>query len=197
VLLYLLLRSLIAASNRSFLAVRLQLILPTDKVAAIDQFRFQARMPSRAAAVRELLRRGLASAQKEQETPKSRGSTGAPRSVTTCALPQYGRAGIYRWLPRLPGSASSPVLAVRSHPLPHKSLREGSPICVSRNIGAIALIAQRPLLLVLAAQAASRFGHPTSSSFLSLASSCRYKLRVAASVRVFSAGERRRDCTMP
>jgi hypothetical protein len=88
------------------LAVRLQLILPTDKVAAIDQFRFQARMPSRAAAVRELLRRGLASADKEQETPKSRGSTGAPRSVTTCALPQYGRAGIYRWLPRLPGSAS-------------------------------------------------------------------------------------------
>jgi hypothetical protein len=99
--------------------------------------------------------------------PKSRGSTGAPRSVTTCALPQYGRAGIYRWLPRLPGSASSPVLAVRSYPLPHKSLREGSPICVSRNIGAIALIAQRPLLLVLAAQAASRFViQPLPPSFL-------------------------------
>jgi metal-responsive CopG/Arc/MetJ family transcriptional regulator len=41
---------------------RLQVILPTDELAAIDEFRFQARMPSRAAAVRELLRRGLASA---------------------------------------------------------------------------------------------------------------------------------------
>jgi hypothetical protein len=42
---------------------RLQVILPTDELAAIDEFRFQARMPSRAAAVRELLRRGLASAE--------------------------------------------------------------------------------------------------------------------------------------
>jgi hypothetical protein len=40
---------------------RLQVILPTDEVAAIDEFRYPARMPSRAAAVRELLRRGLAS----------------------------------------------------------------------------------------------------------------------------------------
>lgn len=46
---------------------RLQIILPADEVAAIDEFRFQARMPSRAAAVRELLRRGLASAEKVRE----------------------------------------------------------------------------------------------------------------------------------
>jgi hypothetical protein len=38
---------------------RLQVILPADELAAIDEFRFQARMPSRAAAIRELLRRGL------------------------------------------------------------------------------------------------------------------------------------------
>jgi hypothetical protein len=44
---------------------RLQLILPTDEFAAIDDFRYQARMPNRAAAVRELLRRGLASAEKD------------------------------------------------------------------------------------------------------------------------------------
>jgi metal-responsive CopG/Arc/MetJ family transcriptional regulator len=43
---------------------RLQVVLPGDELAAIDEFRFQARMPSRAAAVRELLRRGLASAKK-------------------------------------------------------------------------------------------------------------------------------------
>jgi hypothetical protein len=41
---------------------RLQVILPPYELAAIDEFRYQARMPSRAAAVRELLRRGLASA---------------------------------------------------------------------------------------------------------------------------------------
>jgi hypothetical protein len=34
-------------------------MLSADEIAAIDDFRFQARMPSRAAAVRELLRRGL------------------------------------------------------------------------------------------------------------------------------------------
>jgi hypothetical protein len=38
---------------------RLQVMLSADEIAAIDNFRFQARMPSRAAAVRELLRRGL------------------------------------------------------------------------------------------------------------------------------------------
>jgi hypothetical protein len=42
---------------------RLQIILPTEDVAAVDDFRFQARIPSRAAAVRELLRRGLASSE--------------------------------------------------------------------------------------------------------------------------------------
>ena len=38
---------------------RLQVVLPGDELAAIDDFRFKTRMPSRAAAVRELLRRGL------------------------------------------------------------------------------------------------------------------------------------------
>jgi hypothetical protein len=41
---------------------RLQIIVDTDELAVIDDFRFKSRMPSRAAAVRELLRRGLASA---------------------------------------------------------------------------------------------------------------------------------------
>jgi len=44
---------------------RLQVTLPTDELAAIDEFRFQARMPSRAAAIRELLKRGLASADED------------------------------------------------------------------------------------------------------------------------------------
>jgi hypothetical protein len=39
---------------------RLQVILHADELAAIDDFRFRTRMPSRAAAVRELFRLGLA-----------------------------------------------------------------------------------------------------------------------------------------
>lgn len=40
---------------------RLQLMLTGEELKALDDFRFGRRMPSRAAAVRELLKRGLAS----------------------------------------------------------------------------------------------------------------------------------------
>ena len=39
---------------------RLQIMLSPDELAALDDFRFKSRMPSRAAAIRELLKRGLA-----------------------------------------------------------------------------------------------------------------------------------------
>ena len=39
---------------------RLQIMLSPDELAVLDDFRFKQRMPSRAAAVRELLKRGLA-----------------------------------------------------------------------------------------------------------------------------------------
>lgn len=39
---------------------RLQVMLTPTEVSALDDFRFQTRMPSRAAAIRELLKRGLA-----------------------------------------------------------------------------------------------------------------------------------------
>jgi hypothetical protein len=38
---------------------RLQIMLTADELVVLDNFRFKQRMPSRAAAVRELLRRGL------------------------------------------------------------------------------------------------------------------------------------------
>ncbi|ANN58362.1 hypothetical protein AB4Z43_04545 [Mesorhizobium sp. 2RAF45] len=40
---------------------RLQIMLTTDELAALENWRFEKRMPSRSAAVRELLRRGLSS----------------------------------------------------------------------------------------------------------------------------------------
>lgn len=68
---------------------RLQIMLDSDEVVALDDFRFKARMPSRAAAVRELLQRGLAAegfafaaAERKSssfgviETPKGRGRSG-------------------------------------------------------------------------------------------------------------------------
>lgn len=39
---------------------RLQVMLGPEELEALDTWRFEKRMPSRAAAVRELLRRGLA-----------------------------------------------------------------------------------------------------------------------------------------
>ena len=38
---------------------RLQIMLDAEELTAIDDFRFAQRMPSRAATVRELMRRGL------------------------------------------------------------------------------------------------------------------------------------------
>ena len=38
---------------------RLQVMVTDPELRALDDFRFETRMPSRAAAVRELLRRGL------------------------------------------------------------------------------------------------------------------------------------------
>ena len=42
---------------------KLQLMLNDDELKAIDDWRFKNRLPSRAAAIRELLRRGLATDQ--------------------------------------------------------------------------------------------------------------------------------------
>ena len=39
---------------------RLQIMLTKEEVRALDDWRFDRRMPSRASAVRELLKRGLA-----------------------------------------------------------------------------------------------------------------------------------------
>lgn len=38
---------------------RLQIMLSAEELAAIDDFRFANRMPTRAAAIRELLKKGL------------------------------------------------------------------------------------------------------------------------------------------
>lgn len=39
---------------------RLQIMLDAEELSALDDWRFARRMPSRASAIRELLRRGLA-----------------------------------------------------------------------------------------------------------------------------------------
>jgi len=47
---------------------RLQIMLSPRELEAVDDFRFKTRMPSRAAAVRELFRLGLAGAGLVQDT---------------------------------------------------------------------------------------------------------------------------------
>jgi hypothetical protein len=46
-------------SEESLRVERLQVMLSVDELRALDDFRFMQRMPSRASAIRELLRRGL------------------------------------------------------------------------------------------------------------------------------------------
>jgi hypothetical protein len=48
---------MINGSNRG---ERLQIMLSGEELTVLDDFRFRKRMPSRAAAIRELLKRGLA-----------------------------------------------------------------------------------------------------------------------------------------
>ena len=53
---------------------RLQIMLSPEELIAVDDFRFQNRMPSRAAAVRELFRLGLASTGLTGETSGKKSS---------------------------------------------------------------------------------------------------------------------------
>ncbi|MCJ9704237.1 MULTISPECIES: hypothetical protein [unclassified Bradyrhizobium] len=54
-------------------AERLQVMLSPEELAAVDDFRFKHRMPTRAAAVRELLKFGLAAAGIETSIDPSTG----------------------------------------------------------------------------------------------------------------------------
>ena len=61
---------------------RLQIMLSPEELTLVDDFRFKKRMPSRAAAVRELFRRGLAAEGFLTASPGSKSSdfglTGKP-----------------------------------------------------------------------------------------------------------------------
>jgi hypothetical protein len=61
---------------------RLQIMLNQDELRVLDDWRFEKRMPSRASAIRELLRRGLAAdgfvAAGADEKSKDFGVVGAP-----------------------------------------------------------------------------------------------------------------------
>jgi hypothetical protein len=47
------------AGNNRQRGERLQIMLTPQELSALDDFRFRNRMPSRASAIREILRRGL------------------------------------------------------------------------------------------------------------------------------------------
>jgi hypothetical protein len=49
---------------------RVQLMLSADELSAINEFRFRARMPNLAAAVRELIKRGMVSVKKDPSPKK-------------------------------------------------------------------------------------------------------------------------------
>jgi metal-responsive CopG/Arc/MetJ family transcriptional regulator len=53
---------------------RLQIMLLEEELRALDDFRFSHRMPSRAAAIREVLRRGLGVKEEKSATAGTRSS---------------------------------------------------------------------------------------------------------------------------
>jgi hypothetical protein len=70
---------------------RLQIMLTPEELMAVDDWRFARRMPSRAAAVRELLKRGLAAEGIEVADGKMRSRDFGV--VTGNALPAGDSAG--------------------------------------------------------------------------------------------------------
>jgi hypothetical protein len=66
---------------------RLQIMLTPEELAAVDDWRFRQRMPSRAAAVRELLRTGLDAA---GVLPAERGSKSTDYGVINRADDEVG-----------------------------------------------------------------------------------------------------------
>jgi hypothetical protein len=68
--------------TQRFRGERLQIMLSAEELTLVEDFRFKKRMPSRAAAVRELFRRGLAAEGFLTASPGSKSSdfglTGEP-----------------------------------------------------------------------------------------------------------------------
>ena len=69
---------------------RLQIMLDGDELRAVDDFRFSHRVPSRAAAIRELLQRGLAA---EGWTHGKQGATSQSYGVLGSPPKSNGRTG--------------------------------------------------------------------------------------------------------
>lgn len=68
---------------------RLQIMLSPEELEALDDFRFKLRMPTRAAAIRELLKRGLFL---EQSGAATAGRKSSDFGVLSAPNPRQGRA---------------------------------------------------------------------------------------------------------
>jgi len=105
-----------ARQKRRQRSARLQVELSQDEIAAVDEFRYRARMPSRAAAVRELLRRALVSVEEGRLT----------------TLNEQGELPVLEWI------AVSGLILVHRGPRP-QGARQGfivlGPCLISPNTG--------------------------------------------------------------
>ena len=68
---------------------RLQIMLTEEELKALDDWRFVRRMPSRAAAIRELLKRGLAA--EGILIPNDRAKSGQYGVIDSPKAPKQGR----------------------------------------------------------------------------------------------------------
>ena len=70
-----------AGADSALREERLQIMLDSDELHAVDTFRFEHRMPSRAAAVRELFRLGLSVAGTVRGTVANEGTKSSDYGV--------------------------------------------------------------------------------------------------------------------
>jgi hypothetical protein len=93
--------------NKLLREERLQIMLADEELTAVDDWRFDKRMPSRAAAIRELLRRGLAaegySAFDGRSKSKEFGVVDSPMGESAAEHPEGNGAGSDVPPPPLPG----------------------------------------------------------------------------------------------
>ena len=79
-----------AKGNELSRGERLQIMLDEEELRAVDDFRFSHRVPSRAAAIRELLKRGLTA---EGWTLGKAGATSQSYGVLGSASRSNGKSG--------------------------------------------------------------------------------------------------------
>ena len=110
-------------AERRMRGERLQIMLTPSELLLVDDFRFKKRMPSRAAAVRELLQRGLSAEGFEVASPGAQSKdfgVGANKRFYRALPPadrkvRFANSHLLRPMPMIAGSHPHRARAITAH----------------------------------------------------------------------------------